>query len=860
MNCRFTNAFSSLNLNTNACWRLLVVTFALLLPLAAVAQQSSAIHEAATAGDTEQLGKILDADGEAWKLADKAGNQALHLAAWNGHAEAVKLLLDCGAEVGARGFDEMTALHFAASKDHAVVCQLLLENGADREALNGVSRTPLQMAGQASRRVIGKFQVSVAGAETFFGAAQASRLDEVQRLLTKQPKLLDARVQRLTALMAAARDNRLDVMRLLIEKGADVDLLSDSDDPELRGASALSLACGAGHPQAVRLLLTHGAEVNPVDVEAGATAAIPARQPLQSAISIGGLTIPRELSPKVIADLDIDIELLASFLQSGGEGENKDVVLRQLVRALHETFLECRIRLSAEANEAKRKVIALLLDAGADPDRLTSSGTPLGLAIVSGDAEVVRRLLEAGADPNTETSSVLVRGPLVLAILVEGVDKGLGEISRAVLESGADPLADSSGADAFQIAASFAEVSVFRHLLAELDPDALSREEQGTLLVSIALQAAWLREALDAGFHVNAQSGDMQNTALHRALSNLEAVRVLLDAGADPNLADWAGFTPLHNAAEDGYPESIPLLLDHGAELEARTKIDDTPLSIAVLSDDAKALEQLLEAGANPDVENKRGETPLEIAATNGCLETVELLVEAGALIDRLDGGAGGRALMYAAGGAGHFNYLRTSDETPEAYTRPHEKKESNEPYLEVVEFLLARGADVNFRGKNMGMTVLHMAARFCTIDMVELLLDHGADLEVTPLESRNTPLRAAIAGANLETFKLLIERGANVKTRGDSGFTPLIAAAGFNQKEMIEILLAAGADIEAGNQFGVTPLFQAVVSRSDEAIRCLLEHGANVEAAAGDGKTPIDIATERGDQSLVRLLNRHRK
>ena len=120
------------------------------------------------------------------------------------------------------------------------------------------------------------------------------------------------------------------------------------------------------------------------------------------------------------------------------------------------------------------------------------------------------------------------------------------------------------------------------------------------------------------------------DTALHLAAAGyrLEIIRLLIAAGADPNLAGKHRHgRPLHYAA-DGYitgpawdakrqVRTIRCLLDAGADIGAQDKNGASPLHRAVRTRCADAVKCLLEAGADPMLKNKPGSTPFHLAAQN---------------------------------------------------------------------------------------------------------------------------------------------------------------------------------------------------------------------------------------------------
>src|SRR5919201_2837551 len=103
------------------------------------------VFEAAAFGDVERLREVLRADAGSEVSYSGDGFTALHFAAFFGHPEAARLLLDAGAAVDAfgRGWMTGTALHSVVSRRQADIVQLLLEAGADPNARQSAGWTPL---------------------------------------------------------------------------------------------------------------------------------------------------------------------------------------------------------------------------------------------------------------------------------------------------------------------------------------------------------------------------------------------------------------------------------------------------------------------------------------------------------------------------------------------------------------------------------------------------------------------------------------------------------------------------------------------------------------------------------------------
>jgi ankyrin repeat protein len=159
---------------------------------------------------------------------------------------------------------------------------------------------------------------------------------------------------------------------------------------------------------------------------------------------------------------------------------------------------------------------------------------------------------------------------------------------------------------------------------------------------------------------------------------------------------------------------------------------------------------------------------------------------------------------------------------------------------IEAVKQHLAAGTDVNVKGGRMVGTPLHYAALEAHKEIIELLIAKGADVNAKDKHGRIS-LHLAALGGHKEIAELLIAKGAEVNAKGMTGWTALHQAAIYGYKEIAELLIAEGADVNAKASSGTqlhTPLDVAIKQQRTETADLLRKHGGKTgEELKAEGK-----------------------
>ncbi|KAM6530703.1 hypothetical protein FSOLCH5_000201 [Fusarium solani] len=742
----------------------------------------------------------------------------LHVAAICGLDSYITTLIDQDnqAKIDQGDLEERTPLWWAADRGHAGAVRVLLQAGAAPNQPDRGGQKPLHTAAMFDRFEV----VQLLLEEGVDPLTPKGRDDEdsvtrsYRRLLTPVEiacshghlrsveaflPFIDADTKQLALSSGAGGAQSHILKRLLQEPGIDPNARHLDETP-------LSAAAAMGNVDAMEVL-----------IDAGADASITSKA--------------RAWDGPMIGDVELWRTPLASFCCR----QDHTPALRFYQR--HGHYRPGKHAPKASRTDDFRRGLSLLVRAGADVNERDSLGRA-GIHVTE-DPEAVRILLDAGADPNAET----LLGETVLHSLPRGADEnylkllvedGGADINKRELRRGQTPL----------MSAIVRDLDIALRIL-DYSPDLNAVDNAGNGPLHYAV-SQYGKPLFDEPFVENEES--KKSNRLHILLS------ALLEAGADPSLANEEGQTPLHLFDVRSllqYPELIELLVKFGASTEDRDFMGYTPLFRLIgrakdLLEQHRLIKVFRKASARLHARDNRGRTLLHEVIRHGnkpnrgqCSITsvFQELIDAGVspfivdfqgntLCHELVKGPNPRyALDLLAAFWLLLEKLGLDTDQPDFEGRtplhlacllnfPDKPGDRGEHAARCVEWFLDHSSNPNAEDRQ-GVRPIHLAASTsdCAVDQ---LIRAGAD----PFASTNQGLNALSIASRCRlsnTLGLVLERMKDldpqamlkaVNAKDISQLTPLHYASRSGRIESVSLLLEAGAD--------VNPTFDASILSED--------------------------------------------
>jgi len=529
-----------------------------------------------------------------------------------------------------------------------------------------------------------------------------------------------------TPLLEAAAEGHADVVEYLIAKGADVNAGGNGITPLLAASSwgRLSSTSTGDRTKTVHILLEKGADINAQDASWLKTG----RTPLMYAVMMG------------------DAAMVQEFLARGARLDLKDKDGDTALALAEKDGLEYIASLLTKAAKGESLPLSDLSD------------NPLFKAVREGRPDKVKAALAQGADVN-------VRMPSGSTPLMMAADGNHPEIVKTLLMHGADVNAKNG------------------------------RNNTALIFAAVKGHAGVVRELLGKKADVRVKNIG-RNDALIYAVTGRkkEVVELLLVHGASVTEKYIDEKTALMVAASDGSADIAKLLIAHKADVNAADKDDVTALMIACERSDAGLAEALLKAGADMKRKSKYGDTALgkAIAAKNAAI--VKTLVKSGAAFDRRD------AVFSAviAGSPEIVDLLMTKDfdVNTRGFAGGTLLMLAADGDTALVKYLIGRGADVNLQDDE-GKTALMKATgsyRTSNLANIRYLIAHGANVNAVNNQGE-TALIIATKKGNSEMVKVLLEKGSSVSIKTKEGKTAWTCAIEGSYPAVVSLLEKAGAN-----------------------------------------------------------------
>ncbi|XP_033225980.1 serine/threonine-protein phosphatase 6 regulatory ankyrin repeat subunit C [Belonocnema kinseyi] len=782
----------------------------------------------------EKVAQNASEDGNPQPLAgvmDPATNMTpLMYAVKDNRTAFLDRMIDLGADIGARNNDNYNVLHIAAMYSREDVVKLILsKKGVDPYVTGGprhqtaVHLVASRQTGTATsilRALLGaagrdiRLKVDGRGKIPLLLAVEAGNQSMCRELLAQQaPDQLRATTPAGdSALHLAARRRDVDMVRILVDYGALVDMQNGE------GQTSLHIASAEGDETLVKYFYGVRASASTADHQD--------RTPMHLAAENGHASIIELLADKFKASIferTKDGSTLMHIASLNGHSECATMLFKKGVY-LHMPNKRGARSIHTAARYGHVGIISTLLQRGEKVDATTNDNyTALHIAVESAKPAVVETLLGYGAEVHVRGGK-LRETPLHIASRVPDGDR----CALMLLKSGAGPnLSTDDGQTPVHIAASHGNLATLKLLLDD-GGDPMWKSKSGETPLHLACRGCRADVVRHLIEFVKDKKGQDLATGYVNSLTNEGASALHYGAQIEPPEV----VTPGDDRAV------VRALLESGADVSLQTKqAQDTAFHYCAAAGNNEVLSEMITGMSATEVQkalnkqNAVGWTPLLIASHRGHMELVSNLLANHARVDVFD--LEGRSALHLA---------------------------SERGYIQVCDALLANKAFINSKSR-VGRTALHLAAMNGYTHLVKFLVqDHGAAIDVLTLK-KQTPLHLAAGAGQLEVCKLLLELGASIDATDDQGQKPIHAAAMNNYAEVAQLFLQRHPSlVMACTKDGNTCAHIAAMQGSVRVIEELMKFDRQGVISARNKlteATPLQLAAEGGHAEVVKALVR---
>lgn len=372
----------------------------------------------------------------------------------------------------------------------------------------------------------------------------------------------------------------------------------------------------------------------------------------------------------------------------------------------------------------------------------------------------------------------------------------------------------------------------------------------GVLSSAIKLGLETVQNLVERGANIHDENG-YQPLSSAAAANNLEVVRYLLALGADPNLARRS-IIPLYRAVQKQNLEMVQLLLDYGAEVN-RKITGTTPLDEANRRG-LKEMAALLSNHIHVNQRDKEGRTPLFKACIKGDVTQIQTLLKKGASVSIIDQ-YGKTLLSYAALRAQVAGFM----DIPHQALIVHNIVGTLPPvFVHLLKYhQLPADVPIDVHQKDYrGDTLLHHAVQYIDVaEVTDQLLDLGAD-PYAQNAMGETPILKADSLGKKEIQHCFEKR--NIRTKGTTLEAANRQVGIYNRIEAMEQAIQAGnlmtvnrlldekqVNIHQLRNFH-SPIAMAIRQEDEEMIRLLWQKGAHLEISGQPDMTPLYLTLFR--------------